>query len=61
MASPQERKKGVEYYEKYSVIPFEEDPLHEFKGHRNLAVEELPPSSQVHARQEKATRKAASR
>ncbi|XP_064599194.1 uncharacterized protein LOC135465782 isoform X2 [Liolophura sinensis] len=61
MASPQDRIKTVKYYEKDSVIPVEEDFLHEFKGHRNLAVEELPPSSQVHARQEKATRKAASR
>ena len=26
-----------------SVLPFGEDGTHEFKGHRNLAVEELPP------------------
>lgn len=29
-------------YKLGSVLPLEEDSLHEFKGHRNLAVEELP-------------------
>ena len=31
------------YYVKDMVVSFEEDSQHEFKGHRNLAVEELPP------------------
>ena len=31
------------YYVRNTVVPFEEDATHEFKGHRNLAVEELPP------------------
>ena len=31
------------FYVRDSVVPFEEDAFHEFKGHRNLAVEELPP------------------
>ena len=26
-----------------SVIPYDEDKTHEFKGHRNIVVEELPP------------------
>ena len=30
-------------YTRGSVLPFGEDATHEFKGHRNLAVEELPP------------------
>ncbi|KAL9975322.1 hypothetical protein ACROYT_G012475 [Oculina patagonica] len=30
-------------YVKNSVVPFEEDSTHEFKGHRNISVEELPP------------------
>jgi len=30
-------------YLRGSVLPFVEDRTHEFKGHRNLAVEELPP------------------
>ena len=30
------------FYELDSVVPFEEDAKHEFKGHRNIAVEELP-------------------
>ena len=31
------------YYVQHTIVPFEEDATHEFKGHRNLAVEELPP------------------
>lgn len=31
------------FYVKNSVVPFEEDSTHEFKGHRNISVEELPP------------------
>ncbi|XP_044175611.1 uncharacterized protein LOC114965074 isoform X1 [Acropora millepora] len=30
------------FYVVDSVVPFEEDATHEFKGHRNIAVEELP-------------------
>ncbi|XP_046842661.1 protein tofu-2-like isoform X1 [Xenia sp. Carnegie-2017] len=31
------------FYILNSTVPYEEDSTHEFKGHRNLAVEELPP------------------
>lgn len=31
------------FYVLNSVVPFEEDATHEFKGHRNIAVEEVPP------------------
>lgn len=30
------------FYVLDSVVPFEEDATHEFKGHRDIAVEELP-------------------
>lgn len=30
------------YYVEGFTLPFEEDETHEFKGHRNIAVEELP-------------------
>ncbi|KAL5467452.1 hypothetical protein EMCRGX_G031677 [Ephydatia muelleri] len=30
------------YYVEGLTLPFEEDETHEFKGHRNIAVEELP-------------------
>lgn len=33
----------IRYYIQGSVVPFEEDSTNEFKGHRNLAVEEIPP------------------
>lgn len=48
------------YYIRGETVPFEEDMVHEFKGHRNLAVEELPPWTQE-SKTEKASRKAASR
>ena len=32
-----------QYYEKDSIISVVEDTQHEFKGHRSLAVEEIPP------------------
>ncbi|XP_028392118.1 uncharacterized protein LOC114516757 [Dendronephthya gigantea] len=31
------------FYRQGTIVAFEEDATHEFKGHRNLAVEELPP------------------
>lgn len=31
------------YYERKSLVTLEEDEYHEFKGHRSIAVEELPP------------------
>lgn len=37
------KPKLLRYYIRDSVVPFEEDMYHEFKGHRNLSVEELPP------------------
>ena len=30
------------FYVKNSMVDFEEDDTHEFKGHRNLSIEELP-------------------
>ena len=36
------RGKGRRYYVKGSKLPFGEDRLHEFKGHRNLSHEEVP-------------------
>ena len=34
---------GGRFYTKNSVVPFEEDATHEFKGHRNIAFEDIPP------------------
>lgn len=48
------------YYIRNSEVPFEEDMFNEFKGHRNLAVEELPPWTQESTK-EKASRRAVSR
>ena len=48
------------YYIRGTTAPFEEDMLHEFKGHRNLSVDELPPWTQE-SKTEKASRRAASR
>ena len=31
------------FYVLNSVVPFEEDATHEFKGHRNITAEEVPP------------------
>lgn len=31
------------FYVLHSVVPFEEDTTHEFKGHRNISIEEIPP------------------
>ncbi|CAH3015992.1 unnamed protein product [Porites evermanni] len=30
------------FYVLHSVVPFEEDTTHEFKGHRNISIEEIP-------------------
>ncbi|XP_063441186.1 uncharacterized protein LOC134721860 [Mytilus trossulus] len=48
------------YYIRNSEVPFEEDMFNEFKGHRNLAVEELPPWTQESTK-DKASRRAVSR
>lgn len=37
------------YYLRYSYLPFGEDRTHEFKGHRDLACEEVP-KRQLHSR-----------
>ncbi|ESO98238.1 hypothetical protein LOTGIDRAFT_159033 [Lottia gigantea] len=55
------KQKSKRYYIRGNIVPFEEDASHEFKGHRNLCVEELPPWTQVNSRTEKASRKAVSR
>ncbi|KDR09683.1 uncharacterized protein LOC110838558 [Zootermopsis nevadensis] len=31
------------YYRRGEVVGFEEDQTHEFKGHRNISIEEIPP------------------
>ena len=36
------RRKSNRFYVKDSIVPFEEDANHEFKGHRNLSAEEIP-------------------
>lgn len=48
------------YYVRNSVVPFEEDFTHEFKGHRNICVEDLPPWTQE-SKTERASRRAVSR
>ncbi|XP_060589221.1 uncharacterized protein LOC132744510 [Ruditapes philippinarum] len=48
------------YYVRNTVVPFEEDFTHEFKGHRNICVEDLPPWTQE-SKTEKASRRAVSR
>ncbi|KAK3085449.1 hypothetical protein FSP39_003502 [Pinctada imbricata] len=48
------------YYTCGAVVQFEEDMYNEFKGHRNLSVEELPPWTQEN-KNERASRRAVSR
>ena len=48
------------YYIRGETVPFEEDMYHEFKGHRNLCVEELPPWTKE-SKTERASRQAISR
>ncbi|XP_064640322.1 uncharacterized protein LOC135495522 [Lineus longissimus] len=59
-ATNQRRKVLKRYYIKGAVVPFEEDLTHEFKGHRNMAVEELPPWAFITG-SNKRSRKAVSR
>ncbi|KAK6185162.1 hypothetical protein SNE40_007455 [Patella caerulea] len=54
------RPKVKPYYIRGSIVPFEEDAMHEFKGHRNLTIEELPPWTQE-SKTEKSSRKSVSR
>ncbi|XP_074645719.1 schlafen-like protein 2 [Tubulanus polymorphus] len=37
------RRKIKKYYVSNTVVPFEEDATHEFKGHKNFTSEEVPP------------------
>ncbi|XP_077861506.1 schlafen-like protein 2 [Saccoglossus kowalevskii] len=37
----------MKYYVRHSVVPFEEDVTHEFKGHRTLCIEDLPEWSSI--------------
>ena len=46
------------YYVRAETVPFEEDNTHEFKGHKNIAVEDVPPFTDSSG---KSTRKAISR
>lgn len=56
------KPKLLRYYIRDSVVPFEEDMYHEFKGHRNLSVEELPPwTKESSDGRERASRRAVSR
>lgn len=51
---------SMRYYVRGNIVPFEEDMYHEFKGHRSISVEELPPwTHEKH--DEKASRRAVSR
>ncbi|XP_053401077.1 uncharacterized protein LOC123549662 [Mercenaria mercenaria] len=49
------------YYVRNTVVPFEEDFTHEFKGHRNICVEDLPPWTQESKTESKPSRRAVSR
>lgn len=51
---------SMRYYVRGSIVPFEEDMYHEFKGHRSISVEELPPWTHE-KNDEKASRRAVSR
>lgn len=48
------------FYIRKSLVAVEEDEYNEFKGHRNFAVEELPPWC-FHRNTTRRSRKAASR
>ena len=48
------------FYVLNSVVPFEEDATHEFKGHRNITAEEVPPWCYIPGT-DKRSRKAVSR
>lgn len=51
---------SMRYYVRGNIVPFEEDMYREFKGHRSISVEELPPwTHEKH--DEKASRRAVSR
>ncbi|KAL3858995.1 hypothetical protein ACJMK2_009238 [Sinanodonta woodiana] len=56
----EDRVKVKCYYVWGASVPFEEDSCHEFKGHRNISVEELPPWTHE-SKTEKASRRAVSR
>ena len=60
MATSGGTRKQRRYYIHGAVVPFEEDMFHEFKGHRNLSVEELPPWTQE-TKVDRASRRAVSR
>ncbi|XP_060081569.1 uncharacterized protein LOC132560884 [Ylistrum balloti] len=50
------------YYKNGSLMPCEEDAFHEFKGHRDISVEDLPPWTQERtSNTDKASRRAVSR
>ncbi|XP_037076878.1 uncharacterized protein LOC119098055 [Pollicipes pollicipes] len=48
-------------YTRGSVLPFEEDETREFKGHRNIAAEDIPPWVHQGLSREASTRKPVSR
>jgi len=48
------------FYIKDTIVSFEEDETHEFKGHRNISVEEIPPWCRI-AGSNRRSRKAVSR
>ncbi|XP_071444344.1 uncharacterized protein [Hetaerina americana] len=43
IGNEQSKPKGFRYYILDSIMNAEEDRTHEFKGHRNIAIEEIPP------------------
>jgi hypothetical protein len=42
MSSPSQER-NPRYYVRGELVKFEEDQTHEFKGHRNISIREIPP------------------
>lgn len=59
-AAKSPKKPQTKYYIQFQKMPFEEDLLHEFKGHKSLSTEQLPKWTQA-TKWERASRKAVSR
>ncbi|XP_048254713.1 uncharacterized protein LOC124142586 isoform X1 [Haliotis rufescens] len=60
MKNMSQKVKKKHYYRQGDVVAIEEDATHEFKGHRNLAIEELPPWTKE-TKTSRASRRAVSR
>ena len=44
---PSPKGRVQRYYVSGETVPFEEDSTHEFKGHRNLTQEDIPPKAKA--------------